>query len=774
MNSTDGISLLGQTEVARESFLRRWRWWLIVGGPLLILAIVGYFVLTGGRTETTDNAYVQIAKDPVAPSVSGRVTDIYVHENQFVRRGQVLFRLDARDLQTNAQAAAAAVANASLQVRALRASYQQQQAMAEAARSTLAYATTEAARQRKLEAAGVSSQQQVDQAVNAVQQARQQLIAAQQAAAQVLANLGGDPNLPPSAAPAVMQAQAQYDRAKLNISYTTVTAPADGVVTRVDQMPLGTYLSASQTAFYLLSGEPVDRGQLQGRPARPHEGRPAGDDQGRRLSRRRHQGPRGQLLAGDRPGVLRAARPERDRQLGEGRAAPAGAHRVRQAAAGDGRPRGSLGEGDGRHTGARPHRRLGAAMITEHDARNRWPITISIMLATLMNSLDQTIANVALPHIQGSVSASADQITWVLTSYIIAAAIMTPLAGWMANRIGRKRMFLISIGGFTLASVFCGMSTSLAELVIFRLMQGVFGAALVPLSQATLLDINPPEKHGQAMAIWGAGAILGPIIGPALGGYFTEDMSWRWCFYINVPIGILAFLGVLFFISRDRMIEFKRFDFLGFGMLTLFIGAVQLVLDRGPTQDWFQSREIWTETILAATGLWIFVVHTLTTRHPFFDRALLRDRNFITATVFAFFIGTILFSSMALLPPMMQTLLGYPVLTSGLLSVPRGLGALAVMFLVGRLAARIETRTLLFLGLALNALGLWEMLGFDLSMGMWPLVVSGFVQGLGTGLIFVPLSTLAFATMPGQPAPRRARRSTTCCATWARPPASRS
>ncbi|HEX4710944.1 DHA2 family efflux MFS transporter permease subunit [Phenylobacterium sp.] len=387
-------------------------------------------------------------------------------------------------------------------------------------------------------------------------------------------------------------------------------------------------------------------------------------------------------------------------------------------------------------------------MTTEQDTQNRWPITISIMLATVMNSLDTTIANVALPHIQGSVSASSDQITWVLTSYIVAAAIMTPLSGWLSDRIGRKRMFLISIGGFTVASMLCGIATSLPEIVLFRVLQGVFGAALIPLSQAVLLDINPPEKHGQAMAIWGAGAILGPILGPALGGYFTENFSWRWCFYINLPIGILAFLGVFLFISGDRLTKAKRFDFLGFGMLTLFIAAFQMVLDRGPSQDWFHSTEIWTETLLAVIGLWVFVVHTLTTDHPFFDKALIRDRNFVTASIFGFFVGILLFSTMALLPPMMQTLMGYPVLTSGLVSMPRGVGSFAAMFFVGRLIGKVDTRLILMVGLTISCVALWQMMRFDLSMGVWPFITSGIIQGLGVGLLFVPLSTLAFATVP--------------------------
>jgi len=389
-------------------------------------------------------------------------------------------------------------------------------------------------------------------------------------------------------------------------------------------------------------------------------------------------------------------------------------------------------------------------MTTEQDAKNRWPITISIMLATVMNSLDTTIANVALPHIQGSVSASADQITWVLTSYIVSAAIMTPLSGWMADRIGRKRMFLLSIGGFTAASMLCGIASSLPEIVIFRVLQGVFGAALIPLSQAVLLDINPPEKHGQAMAIWGAGAILGPILGPVLGGYLTQDFSWRWCFFVNLPIGILAFLGVLFFISSDKDIRAKKFDFLGFGMLSLFVAAFQIVLDRGPSQDWFNSREIWTETILAIIGLWVFVVHTMTTPNPFFDPGLIRDRNFVTASIFGFFVGILLFSSLALLPPMMQTLLDYPVLTSGLVTMPRGIGSLIAMFAVGQLIGRVDTRLILLFGLSLGGIAFWQMTHFDLSMTAKPLIISGLTQGLGIGLLFVPLSALAFATLPAR------------------------
>jgi DHA2 family multidrug resistance protein len=369
------------------------------------------------------------------------------------------------------------------------------------------------------------------------------------------------------------------------------------------------------------------------------------------------------------------------------------------------------------------------------------------MLATTMNTLDTTIANVALPHIQGSVSAGPDQIAWVLTSYIVAAAIMTPLTGWLAGRVGRKRLFLISISGFVIASMLCGIATSVSELVAFRLLQGLCGAMLMPLSQTVLLDINPPERYGQAMAIFGAGVILGPILGPVVGGYLTEYLSWRWCFFINLPIGIMSLVGVWLFISGDRRPNPRPFDFLGFGMLTLFVGGLQLMLDRGPGEDWFASKEIWAEAIIAAIGLWVLIIHTLTAEHPFIERRLMRDRNFVVASFFGFLVGILLYSAMALLPPLMQVLLGYPVLTAGIVSMPRGLGSFIGMLVVGRLIGRVETRLLLLCGLALSALSYWQMANFDLTMPAMPLVVSGAIQGFGIGMIFVPLSTLAFATL---------------------------
>ena len=380
-------------------------------------------------------------------------------------------------------------------------------------------------------------------------------------------------------------------------------------------------------------------------------------------------------------------------------------------------------------------------------APNRLMITISIMLATIMSSLDTTIANVALPHIQGSVSASQDQITWVLTSYIVAAAIMTPLTGWLAGRIGRKLVFMVSVAGFTVASALCGLANSLIEIVLFRLLQGLFGAALVPLSQAVLLDINPPERHGQAMALWGAAAILGPILGPALGGWLTDNLSWRWVFFINLPVGVTAFTGIFLFIREHKQAVFRPFDFFGFATLAVAIGAFQLFLDRGQTLDWFSSVEVQIECVVAALSLFLFIVQMSTAERPFVEASLFKDGNFVTATIFGFFVGILLFSTLALLPPMMENLLGYSVVTTGIVSVPRGLGSFVAMFAVGQLVQRIDVRLILLMGLGLTALSAWQMSHFTIVMSSMPIIVAGVTSGLGTGLIFVPLSTLAFATI---------------------------
>ena len=330
---------------------------------------------------------------------------------------------------------------------------------------------------------------------------------------------------------------------------------------------------------------------------------------------------------------------------------------------------------------------------------NRGAITVCVILATLMQALDTTIANVALPYMQGSVSATQDQIDWVLTSYIVAAAIMTPPTGFLAGRFGLKRLFLVSVAGFTVASMLCGMAQSLTQIVLFRVVQGAFGAALVPLSQSVLLNINPPERQGSAMAVWGVAVMAGPVLGPVLGGWLTANYSWRYVFYINLPIGILCFLGMRAFLTNTRGNANEKLDWFGFGTLSLAIGAMQVLLDRGEQLDWFGSGEIIIEAIVAASAFYLFLVHTFTAKKSFVRPKLFRDRNFAAGTLFVAVVGLTYYASLALQPPYLQNLMDYPVVTAGVVMGPRGIGTMAAMLVVGRLVGRVDTRLLLGVGL---------------------------------------------------------------------------
>jgi DHA2 family multidrug resistance protein len=379
---------------------------------------------------------------------------------------------------------------------------------------------------------------------------------------------------------------------------------------------------------------------------------------------------------------------------------------------------------------------------------NRAAITACIILAVIMQALDTTIANVALPYMQGSVSASADQINWVLTSYIVAAAIMTPPSGFLANRFGRQRVLMVAIAGFVLSSVLCGVAQSLFQIVAFRLMQGFFGAALVPIAQSILLDIYTLEERGSAMALFGVSVMVGPVLGPVIGGYLTEQFSWRWVFYINVPIGALAFAGIWYFLNEARAAITARMDWLGFGSLSVAIAALQVFLDRGAQLDWFSSFEILIEAVVCVSAFYIFLVHTFTTDHSFVNPRLFLDRNFSVGMLFIFIVGITYLASLALLTPYLQTLMGYPVVTAGLVMGPRGLGTMACMFVVGRLIGRVDTRILLMVGLLLTAWAMYDMTGWNQNVSQWTIAVTGFIQGAGLGFLFVPLTTVTFATLP--------------------------
>ncbi|MFC7537113.1 DHA2 family efflux MFS transporter permease subunit [Sphingomonas sp. GCM10030256] len=376
-------------------------------------------------------------------------------------------------------------------------------------------------------------------------------------------------------------------------------------------------------------------------------------------------------------------------------------------------------------------------------------VTVAVMIAVLMQVLDTTIANVALPHMQASLGATQESINWVLTSYIVASAIAIPISGWLSDRIGRKRLMLLSVVGFTIASLLCAIATSLPEMVLFRLLQGVSGAFLVPLAQATLFDINPPEKHGQAMATFGGGIMIGPILGPVLGGWLTDSFDWRWVFIINLPVGVLATVMLLRFMPKGEVTR-ERFDLFGFALLAVALGALQMFLDRGEQLDWFESWEIIVEAGLAIGFLWMFVVHTLTSDRPIFDKRMFADRNFVTGLLFMVVTGVLLLAGLALLPPLLQRLYGYSVLQSGILTAPRGIGTLIGMLAAGKLIGRIDLRVLVTLGLALMGVSLWMMTGFALDQPAGPVIWSGLVQGLGLGLVFVTMQSLAFATLVPQ------------------------
>ncbi len=378
---------------------------------------------------------------------------------------------------------------------------------------------------------------------------------------------------------------------------------------------------------------------------------------------------------------------------------------------------------------------------------NRAAITFCVILATLMQALDTTIANVALPYMQGSVSASQDQIAWVLTSYIVAAAIMTPPTGYLAGRFGLKRLFLVSVAGFTVASMLCGMSQSLVQIVLFRVLQGLFGAALVPLSQTTLLNINPPARQGSAMALWGVAVMAGPVLGPVLGGWLTEAYSWRYVFYINLPIGILAFAGITTFLPETSRNATAKLDWFGFGALSLTIAAFQVMLDRGEQLDWFGSSEIVVEAIIGASAFYLFLVHTFTAPAPFVRPSLFRDRNFTAGIVFIAIIGLTYYASLALQPPYLQDLMNYPIVTAGLVLGPRGVGTMGAMLVVGKLIGKIDTRALLGAGLGLTAWSFYEMTGWTPDVSQMTIINVGVIQGIGLGFLFVPLSVVTLSTL---------------------------
>lgn len=377
-------------------------------------------------------------------------------------------------------------------------------------------------------------------------------------------------------------------------------------------------------------------------------------------------------------------------------------------------------------------------------------LVVGIMAASLLQVLDTTIANVAIPHMQSSLGATADTVTWVLTSYIIASAVAMPITGWLSDRIGARPLFIGSVVGFIAASMLCGMAQNLTEMVIFRALQGVAGAFISPLSQAFMLDTTRPSKQPQMMAIWGMGVMIGPILGPVLGGWLTENWNWRWVFYVNLPVGLLS-LAILIAHLPARETSRRRFDLLGFGLLALALSAFQLFLDRGQQVDWFDSLEIWIYAGLAAGAAWMAVIHFVTARAPLFPTRVFADRNFSIALLIMFVMGIVMFAPMALLPPMLQHLFGYGVIDTGMVLMPRGVGVLISMQIAGFAVRRgLDARPIIITGFLVMSLSLWFMAHWSLSVDAFHVIATGTLQGFGMGLVFIPLNISAFATLPPQ------------------------
>lgn len=379
---------------------------------------------------------------------------------------------------------------------------------------------------------------------------------------------------------------------------------------------------------------------------------------------------------------------------------------------------------------------------------HRMVITVCTVLATLMQSLDSTIANVALPYMQGTMSASQDEINWVLTSYIVAAAIMTAPTGFLAARFGRTRLFVTAVTGFTVASALCGLAESLDQIVLFRVVQGMFGAALVPLSQSVMYDLYPPEQRAKAMGVWTMGVMMGPIFGPILGGWLTDNYSWRWVFYINVPFGILTALGLLWFMKETKRSGSARLDWLGFCSLGLAIGAFQMMLDRGETLDWFDSREIVLEAWIAGIAFYIFLVQFFLAPRPFLSPKLFADRNFTVGAILYAIMGLILYASLALLAPYLQTLMNYPVMTAGIALAPRGAGLMIAALICGKIMGRVSARLLVGFGFVVGAYALHEMTQWTPDISNATVIAVGLVQGLSIGFLAIPINIIAFATLP--------------------------
>jgi MFS transporter, DHA2 family, multidrug resistance protein len=381
---------------------------------------------------------------------------------------------------------------------------------------------------------------------------------------------------------------------------------------------------------------------------------------------------------------------------------------------------------------------------------NKWLVAVAAMLATILEVLDVTIANVALPHMQASFSASVDEVTWVLTSYLVSNGIVVPLTGWLSALFGRKRFFMGSTVLFTASSMLCGLAWNLQSMVVFRVIQGVGGAAMIPMSQAVLMESFPPAQHGLAMAVWGMGLMAAPILGPALGGWITDNYSWRWIYYVNLPFGIAALLLQAAFIpdSRHHTRKVERIDYLGLVLVVLAIGAAQIVLDRGERAEWFAATWVWVFSGMSMIAFCVLIWWETRYDHPVVDLSLFRYRAFAAAAAMTTLLSFSLYGNLVTWPLYLQHVMGYPALQAGLAMAPRGFATMASMFVVGQLYGKIDTRFILGVGFLFVAFGSYEMSHFTIESSFWGMVVPSLVHGFGMGFTFVPLSATALGAVP--------------------------
>jgi DHA2 family multidrug resistance protein len=376
-----------------------------------------------------------------------------------------------------------------------------------------------------------------------------------------------------------------------------------------------------------------------------------------------------------------------------------------------------------------------------------WVVSTAVMIGTFMVVLDTTVVNVSLPHIAGSLSSSIDETTWALTSYLAANAIVLPMTGWLGNHFGRKRILILSLVGFTASSFMCGLAFNLPSLVVFRILQGMSGGTLQPISQAVLLEAFPPKDRGKAMGFFGLGIVVAPILGPVLGGWLTDNYSWRWVFYINVPVGILAVIAARMFVFDPPYIRrtAERVDGIGIFLLAIGIGALQIALDKGRQEDWFASHLILVLFILAVVGLALFVLRELNSDHPIVHFSVFKDRTYSMGVFLTTLLGFVLYGSLVLLPILLQTLWGYPSIDAGIAMAPRGVGSFIAMPVVGLLTAKIDTRKLVVAGLLSGGLTLVWLSKLNLQAGYWDVFWPQLVQGIALSLLFVPLTTITMA-----------------------------